>query len=98
MPKEFKLLKGNRVYVIVPEQDDKSKLIVDENTKEELQRVMLKKMARLEVYAVGDTIKDISEGDVILADPGKLKDALLIPLSEERKVLLLSYFDVIHIW
>jgi hypothetical protein len=98
MAKEFKLLKGNRIYVSIPKKDEKSKIIVDENTKEELSRKLLEKMRKLTVYAVGDSISDISEGDEILVDPGKLKDGLVIPLTDEKSVLLVSYFDVIHVW
>ena len=97
MAKEFKKLRGNRVYVEIPKKEE-SKLIVDENTKEALQKEMLKKMSKLIVYAVGELVTDIKEKDVVLVDPGKLKDALLIPLSDEKDVLLISPFDIVHIW
>jgi len=97
MAKEFKKLRGNRVYVEIPKKEE-SKLIVDENTKEALQKEMLKKMSKLTVYAVGELVTDIKEKDVVLVDPGKLKDALLIPLSDEKDVLLISPFDIVHIW
>lgn len=97
MAKEFKKLRGNRVYVEIPKKEE-SKLIVDENTKEALQKEMLKKMSKLTVYAVGELVTDIKEKDVVLVDPGKLKDALLIPVSDEKDVLLISPFDIIHIW
>ena len=45
MPK----LLGNRVLLEMPPQDDNSKLIVDENTKEALQRELLNKMSKLKV-------------------------------------------------
>lgn len=97
MAKEFKKLRGNRVYVEIPKKEE-SKLIVDENTKEALQKEMLKKMSKLTVYAVGELVTDIKEKDVVLVDPGKLKDALLIPVSDEKDVLLISPFDIVHIW
>ena len=37
MPK----LLGNRIYLEMPKEDEESKLIVDENTKEALQRELL---------------------------------------------------------
>ena len=95
--KPYKQLLGNRVYVEVPEQK-KSKLEVDANTKEALQREMLKKMSRLKCYDVGDLVTTFKAGDEILVDPGKLKDAHLIPLSDAQQVLLISPFDVIHVW
>jgi hypothetical protein len=95
---EFKRLLGNRIYVEMPKPEEKSKLIVDENTKEARDREMLKKMAKLVVYAIGETVTNISVGDVILIDPSAIARAPIIPLSEENSVLLISPFDVIHIW
>jgi len=95
--KPYNKLLGNRIYVDIPNKEE-SKLIVDENTKEALQREMLKKMSRLTVFDVGDLITNIKPGDVILVDPSKLKDAIVIPLSDDKDVLLISPFDVMHIW
>lgn len=97
MGKLYKALLGNRIYVEIPKKEE-SKLIVDENTKEALQREMLKKMSKLTVYDVGDLVTTVKPGDVILVDPGKLKDAMVIPLSDDKDVLLVSPFDVMHIW
>jgi hypothetical protein len=95
--KPYKKLLGNRIYVEIPKKEE-SKLIVDENTKEALQREMLKRMSKLTVFDVGDLVTNIKVGDVILVDPGKLKDAMVIPLSEDKDVLLVSPFDVMHVW
>jgi len=95
--KPYNKLLGNRIYVDIPKKEE-SKLIVDENTKEALQREMLKKMSKLTVFDVGDLITNIKPGDVILVDPSKLKDAVVIPLSDNKDVLLISPFDVIHVW
>ena len=59
--KPYKELLGNRIYVNVPKKDE-SKIIVDENTKEALQREMLKKMSKLKVYDVGDIVKNVKAG------------------------------------
>ncbi len=96
--KPYKKLIGNRIYVNVPKKEEKSKIIVDTATKEELQREMLKKMSKLTVYDVGDSVSIVKVGDVILIDPAKLKEAMLIPLNEDIDVLLISPFDVMHIW
>lgn len=97
MAKLYKALLGNRIYVEIPKKEE-SKLIVDENTKEALQREMLKKMSKLTVYDVGDLVTTVKAGDVILVDPSKLKDAMVIPLSDDKDVLLVSPFDVMHVW
>ena len=93
----MKLL-GNRIYLEMPKQEEDSKLIVDENTKEALQREMLKKFSKLTVHTVGDIVTTIKAGDVVLVDPGTLTKAPLVNLSEDEQVLLVSPFDVIMIW
>ena len=55
-------------------------------------------MSKLVVYDVGDSVSIVKSGDGILVDPAKLKEAMLIPLSEDLDVLLVSPFDVIHVW
>jgi hypothetical protein len=92
----MKLL-GNRIYLEIPKKEE-SKLIVDENTKEALEKEMYKKMSRLTVHSVGTANMDVKAGDVVLVDPQALQKAPLIPLSDEESVLLVSPFDVIQIW
>lgn len=94
---EFKKLRGNRIYLELPKKEE-SKLVVDENTKEALQKELLKKMSKLKVYAVGDLVTDIISGDEVLVDPSAISKSLIIPLSEEKEVLLVSPFDIVHIW
>lgn len=90
-------LLGNRIYLEIPKKEE-SKLIVDENTKESLEKEMLKKMNKLKVHSVGTANMDVKVGDYVLVDPAALSKAPLIPLSEEETVLLVSPFDVIMIW
>jgi hypothetical protein len=92
----MKLL-GNRIYLEIPQKEE-SKLIVDENTKEALEKEMIKKMSRLKGHSVGTANMDVKEGDVVLIDPAALQKAPLIPLSDDEHVLLVSPFDVIMIW
>ena len=96
MPK----LLGNRILLEMPPQDDNSKLIVDENTKEALQRELLNKMSKLKVVSVGTTITEIKVGDLVLVDPAALNKSTLVPISEdgEERAILVSPFDVIQIW
>lgn len=90
-------LLGNRIFLEIPKKEE-SKLIVDENTKESLEKEMLKKMSKLVIHSVGDLIQNLKKGDVILVDPAALQKAPLIPLSEEETVMLVSPFDVIYKW
>ena len=50
-------LLGNRIYLEMPKKEE-SKIVVDENTKEALNKELLKKMSRLKVFAVGTSIVD----------------------------------------
>lgn len=90
-------LRGNRVFLNIPKKEE-SKLIVDENTKEALEKEMLKKMSKLTVYDVGDLVSDIKEGDIVLVDPQALQKAFIISVSDKKDVLLVSPFDIIGIW
>lgn len=95
--KLFKSLLGNRIFLIMPKQEDQ-KIIVDENTKEALQKEFNKRMQKATVYAVGETVSNIAVGDVVLVDDKALAQASVIPLDDETKVILVSPFDVIMIW
>jgi hypothetical protein len=93
-------LLGNRIYLEMPKKDE-SKLIVDENTKEALQKELLKKMSRLKVHSIGTAITDpdLIVGCEVMVDPAALRDkTLVIPLSDTEDVLLVSIFDIIYIW
>ena len=90
-------LLGNRIFLEIPKKEE-SKLIVDENTKESLEKEMYKKMAKLKVHTIGTANMDVAVGDFVLVDPQALQKAPLIPLSEDENVLLISPFDVIMVW
>jgi hypothetical protein len=95
MPK----LLGNRIYLEMPPQDDNSKLIVDDNTKEAVQRELLNKMSKLKVVQVGTIVTEIKIGDWVLVDPAALNKAILVPINDDDdRVILVSPFDVIQIW
>jgi len=94
MPK----LLGNRILLELPPQDEESKIVVDENTKEALQRELLNKMSKLKVHSVGTAIMDVKVGDWVLVDPAALNKATLVPITPEENVILVSPFDVIMIW
>ncbi len=95
MPK----LLGNRILLEMPPQDDNSKLIVDDNTKEALQRELLNKMSKLKVLQVGTIVTEIKEGDYVLVDPAALNKATLVPINDnDDRAILVSPFDIIQIW
>jgi hypothetical protein len=97
MEKEFRLLRGNRIYLEMP-KEPKSSIHLDEESKAAIEAEKMKKWGRLKVYAVGNLIEDIKEGDEVMIDPSSASKLLKIPLSEDRDVLMISTFDIAHIW
>lgn len=96
----FKTLLGNRVYLEIPKKEE-SKIVVDDNTKEALKREMLKKYSRLKIFAIGEgvTNPNLRIGDEVLVEPESLaRKAVMVDLSDDVQVALISYFDIIHIW
>lgn len=95
MPK----LLGNRILLHMPPQDEDNKIVVDENTKEALQRELLNKMSKLKVLQVGTIVTEIKEGDWVLVDPAALNKSTLVPINDQDdRAILVSPFDVIMIW
>ena len=100
MEKEFTKLLGTRVYVKVPKKQE-GKLIVDENTREALNKELMKKMPKLEVFAIGSGItdSDLKEGSFVLVEPSALATASNMPFEfEDFDVAMIPYFNIIHIW
>jgi hypothetical protein len=94
---EFRKLLGRRMYLELP-VEPKSSLHLDEESKAALEAEKMKSYGRLRVYAVGSDITDISEGDEVMIDPTSAAKAAKIILSEDREVIMISYFDIAHIW
>lgn len=97
MKKPFKTLLGNRLYVIAPEVTS-DKIHLSNSAKKEMAKLKMKDLMRLKVYAVGDSVKGIVEGDEILVSDIALSTAPIIDLEKDLSVILISYFDVVHIW
>jgi hypothetical protein len=102
--KEFKQLRGTRIYLEMPEEP-KSLLHLDDESKLAIEAEKMKKWGRLTVYAVGNSVNagvdeefHIKEGDVVMIDPTAASKIVKIPLSEDVEVLMLSSFDIAHIW
>lgn len=91
------VLRGNRVYLELPQTTD-SKVIVDHNTKEALQQAFAAKMLKATIYAVGESVTGLEPGNVVLVDPIALGKAPIIPIDETTTVVLVSSFDIVHKW
>lgn len=97
MTKPFKKLLGNRVYLNMPTIAE-SNIILSEEAKRELILREQGKYMKLSVYAIGDAIGYISEGDVVFVDPMTIQNAPVIPLTDKLSVLMISPASIIHIW
>lgn len=98
MAKEFEQLYGQRIYLEIPDQDKDKKIIVDHNTKADLEKALLAKMQKLKIYAVGNSVTHLFEGDVVLVEPTALSNAKIIPLTPEKNVAMVNALDIIHKW
>ena len=99
---EIQKLLGHRVYVEFPEEPT-TNIYLDEATKAAMAEDRLKKWERLTVYAVGSSITDLQEGDEIMLDPSLFATpqglkVFKVSLSSTKEVMLISYFDIAHIW
>lgn len=95
--KPYRVLLGNRIYLELPKQEE-SKVIVDENTKEALMKEFSKKLQKVVVYDKGETVNNVEIGDVVMADHKALSSAPVIDLGNGTTVILVSPFDIVHIW
>lgn len=96
MNKSFEVLLGNRVYLKVPPKKQTS-IVLSEAAKKEIESEEIKKYSRLEVYAVGNIVTNVKEGDIVFVNPEALNNAPIIPL-DEGEMFMVSPFDIIHIW
>jgi hypothetical protein len=95
---EFRKLLGRRIYLELPVEKVSSLAYIDEETKAMLDAERMKNYGRLKVYAVGSDITDISEGDEVMIDPTSAAKVAKIFLSDEKEVIMVSIFDIAHIW
>lgn len=96
---------GKYLYVEIPQRN--SKIIVDENTKKELNEKLLKHLQRVKIWAIGDACSEklqnaYKEGKDILVNPEGISRAKMVPFDEGGdepivRALIFDY-DVIHIW
>ena len=89
---------GKFVYIDIPEKPE-TKIQVDENTKEALQKEWIAKLSKLKVWAVGENANpSIKEGDMVLIDPNAINTIKMIPMDDgSTKGMVLDY-NIVHIW
>lgn len=99
MEKPFKELRGMRVYLIAPKVV--SELIhLTQEARKSLAKSKMGELTRLKVYAVGNAVTDIHEGDEVLVGDVALMNAPIIDLDPEigLSVILINSLDIIMVW
>lgn len=89
-------LRGSRVMLTVPPRKDLG-LHLSPEAEQEILIQELKQMTALEVFAVGDAVKDIQVGDKVYVSPATIMHAELVKVEDQEKFLLRE-MDVVLIW
>ena len=89
-------LRGSRVLLNCPPRKDLG-LHLSEEAQREILIKELNEMTALEVFAIGDTVKDIEVGDKVYISPNTIMHAELIDVAEGQKFLIRE-MDVVLIW
>ena len=90
---------GKNVYVDIPPEDKERKIIVDANTKEALQKELLVKLKKLQIWAVGDAANPKLEvGQWVLIDPTAITSAKMVTFDDDITRALILDYNIIHIW
>jgi len=99
MSKEYKTLLGNRVYIEIDMPNYSVEM--PEEVKKKLTQDVAQKLNRAKVYDVGtslETSSPVKVGDEVLVSKDGVIRGDFINLSPTKVVLMISPFDIIHIW
>lgn len=97
MNKPFKKLLGNRVLLKTPALPE-TKLQLSKEAQENLKEEYLKKLDKLEVYSIGDTVTTVAEGDLVTIPIPSVLNGQKIKISDTEEVCLVSVFDISIVW
>lgn len=89
-------LKGKRVLLSKPEIE-KSAIQMSPEVQEALDKENMKKWTHLEVFAVGEMVENIKEGDVVYLPKSALERSDIVEVEGEIK-LMVSDFDIAIVW
>lgn len=89
---------GKFIYLDIPLRPE-TKIQVDSNTKEELEREWIAKLSKLQVWAKGTAVtNDINVGDWVLMDPNAINSIKMIPFDDGITRALVLDYHIVHIW
>ena len=97
MKKPFEKLYGQRVYLNMPKVPSNKIYLSDDALKEWMEKEKLS-ISRWKVYAVGENISHINEGDEVFVDAMGIMRATIVKLTKELSVLCISSMDIAHKW
>lgn len=98
MSKGFKLLRGRAILVSVPERK-KSTLELSAKDEEAMMQEAAKLWSKLTVYAIGDKVEDVKEGDQVYVRTSSLNMETVERIDIDGSVkLVLNEGDVIIVW
>jgi len=98
MSKGFKLLRGRTILVSVPERK-KSGLELSAKDEEAMMQEAAKLWSKLTVYATGDKVEEVKEGDQVYVRTSALNMEQVERIEIDGKIkLVLNEGDVIIVW
>lgn len=98
MSKGFKLLRGRTILVNVPERK-KSALELSAKDEEAMMQEAAKLWSKLTVYATGDKVEEVKEGDVVYVRTSALNMEHVERIEIDGKIkLVLNEGDVVIVW
>lgn len=89
-------LRGSRVLLNCPPRKDLG-LHLSEEAQKELLIKQLDEMTSLDVFAIGDAVKDVQVGDKVYISPSTIMHAELIDVEGAKKFLIRE-MDIVLIW
>jgi hypothetical protein len=96
MSKPFKMLRGNRILISKPEVKE-SAIELSEKDKALIEAELRKTWSQLEVYAVGEAVKEIYAGDKVYVRVTALELAEKIEIDGQMKFLIHEQ-DIAIVW
>ena len=96
MSHPFKVLRGRRIIINVPERKE-SALKLSEKDEDAIMYEAMKVWLKLEVFAVGDKCEDVKEGDLVYIPYSSLEHSEKLDIDGTVR-LVLNEGDVAIIW
>ena len=98
MKKPFKQLRGRTILLSIPERK-KSGLELSAKDEEAMMQEAAKLWSKLTVYAIGDKVEDVKEGDQVYVRTSSLNMETVERIDIDGSVkLVLNEGDVIIVW